>query len=112
MKDELLITDLRCALPSNAWTDADSNVTKPMSMPSAGKWRIIDYKSTAYSGSMIWTIFPDAAPIRIPLGGRTGWHAISIGMSNLSWDLIVEERLTGDTVKDLRRAGQGSLCHC
>ena len=101
MKDELLITDLRCALPANAWTDADSNVTKPMSMPSAGKWRIIDYKSTAYSGSMLWTIFPDAAPIRIPLCGRTGWHAISIGMSNLPWDLTVEARLTGETRWDL-----------
>ncbi|MEI6420957.1 MAG: hypothetical protein WCP55_01985, partial [Lentisphaerota bacterium] len=96
-----MITDLRCVLSANAWTDADSNVTKPMSMPSNGKWRIIDYKSTAYSGSMIWTIFPDAAPIHIPLGGRTGWHAISIGMSNLPWDLTVEARLTGDTRWDL-----------
>ncbi|MCG2658983.1 MAG: family 10 glycosylhydrolase [Kiritimatiellae bacterium] len=96
MQDELLITDMRCALPADAWTDADSNVTKPMSKPSAGKWRIIDYRSKAYNGSMIWTIFPDAAPLRIPLG-CSGWHAVSIGMSNLPWDLFAEVRLSGDT---------------
>ena len=95
MQDELLLTDLRCALPTDAWTDADSNITKPMSAPSAGKWRIIDYQTADFSGSCIWTIFPDAAPLRIPLG-RTGWHAIAIGMSNLPWDLFAEVRLTGD----------------
>lgn len=93
----LLITDLRCALPAEAWTDADSNLTKPMSAPSAGKWRIIDYQTADFSGSCLWTIFPDAAPVRIPLG-RTGWHAISIGMCNAPWDLFVEARLTGESV--------------
>ncbi|MCG2659074.1 MAG: family 10 glycosylhydrolase [Kiritimatiellae bacterium] len=99
MQDELLITDMRCALPTDAWTDGDCTVTRPISAPSAGKWRIIDYQATNYSGSMIHTVFPDAAPLRIPLG-RTGWHAVSIGMSAQAGsccDSFVEVRLTGNT---------------
>ena len=36
-----LISDLTCALPANGWTDADSNVHKPISKPPKGLWRII-----------------------------------------------------------------------
>ncbi len=101
--EELLITDLRCALPAEAWTDGDCAIDRPISAPSAGKWRVIDYKAAAWRGSMIHTVFPDAAPLRIPLG-RTGWHAVSIGMcAQAGWphDLMAEVRLRGDTRWDL-----------
>lgn len=95
--NELLITDLRCALPAEAWTDAESTIHKWRSAPPpSGKWRIIDYKSQRFSGSCLWTSHADAAVLRIPLG-RKGWHAVSIGLAH-PWQrrTFVEVRLTGE----------------
>jgi len=72
--DDLLLSDLTCALPRDGWTDADSTVHKPIAAAPAGKWRIIDYKTDHYDGRALLTTCPDAAPLRIPLG-RAGWHA-------------------------------------
>ena len=67
--DELLITDLRCALPSDAWTDASCHAhdLRPLVQP-AGKWQILDYRSALYSGSLLRTSHADACELRIPLG--------------------------------------------
>jgi len=119
--DEHLITDMRCALPTSAWTDADCTIHhRPISQPPEGKWRIIDYRSTLYNGSCLHTARPDAAPIRIPLN-RKGWHAVSIGMAH-PWCHITfaEVRLSGDKNWQLIRSSaartseeptSGSLLH-
>ncbi|QDU97022.1 glycoside hydrolase family 10 protein [Lignipirellula cremea] len=104
-----LISDLTCALPRTAWTDADSNVHKPIAAPPAGRWRIIDYTSQLYPGRALMTTTPDSATVTIPLN-RTGWHAVSIGMSERQWEqAAVEVRLTGDKHWQLLRhsAGKG-----
>ena len=96
MANELLITDLRCALPVNAWTDTGCHAhdLRPLVQP-AGQWQILDYRSVLYAGSMLRTSHADACELRIPLR-RQGWHAISIGMIN-PWvqHTFVEVRLTG-----------------
>jgi len=93
--DDLLLSDLTCALPRDGWTDADSTVHKPIAAAPAGKWRIIDYKTDHYDGRALLTTCPDAAPLRIPLG-RAGWHAVSIGMSERQWgQAAIDVRLTG-----------------
>jgi hypothetical protein len=75
-----LISDLTCALPATAWTDADSHVHKPVAKPPAGRWRIIDYKSELYAGRALMTTSSEAAVVTIPLGVE-GWHAVSLGIS-------------------------------
>ena len=103
-----LIADLTCALPTTAWTDADSNVHKPIAAPSAGLWRIIDYKSELYAGRALMTTSPESATITIPLN-RTGWHAVSIGISERQWEqAAVEVRLTGDSHWQLLRNSAGA----
>lgn len=103
-----LISDLTCALPRTAWTDADSNVHKPIAARPEGGWRIIDYKSELYSGRALMTTGPNAATITIPLG-RTGWHAISIGISERQWEqAAIEVRLTGDEHWQLFRNSAGN----
>lgn len=105
---ERLISDLTCALPSTAWTDADSHVHKPIAKPSAGRWRIIDYKSEQYSGRALMTTSPEAAVVTIPLGGE-GWHAVSLGISERQWEqAAIEVRLTGDVHWQLFRNSAGN----
>ncbi len=104
-----LISDLTCALPATAWTDADSNVHKPIAPRPEGGWRIVDYKSELYAGRAIMTTDPRSAAVTIPLA-QQGWHAVSIGMSERQWEqAAVEVRLTGDDHWQLLRnsAGQG-----
>jgi len=110
--DGLLITDMRCALPASGWTDADCTVHhRPVAKMPPGKWRVIDYRSTLYSGSMLQTTHPDACVLRIPLG-RVGWHAVSIGIAH-PWghDRFVEVRLSGDdqwqVIEGYRRTPSG-----
>ena len=97
-KAKTLITDLRCALPAEGWTDTGCHVhdLRPLTQPS-GKWQILDYRSERYAGSLLMTTHPDSAELRIPLS-RDGWHAVSIGMVN-PWiaHTKVEVRLTGET---------------
>ncbi|MBU4285685.1 MAG: hypothetical protein KKD76_02145 [Verrucomicrobia bacterium] len=93
----LLITDLRCALPAVAWTDAGATVNNPEpSRQSSGKWQVLSYRSRLYEGYMLRTVYPDATPLRIPLG-RSGWHAVSIDLAHSAGGhTCVEARLTGD----------------
>jgi len=109
MTDELLITDLTCAMPADAWTDADANVSVPeFSTPPAGKWRILDYRTDHYDGRAIVTSRPDAAVLRIPLE-RRGWHAVSLGISERGWGMCgLDIRLTGDDYWQHLRAVDGS----
>ena len=104
-----LISDFTCALPATAWTDADSNVHKPIAPRPAGGWRIIDYKSELYNGRALMTTDPKSAVVTIPLEAK-GWHAVAIGISERQWEqCAVEVRLTGDEHWQLLRnsAGQG-----
>jgi hypothetical protein len=108
MSQELVITDLTCALPASGWTAADSNVRRPFSAPSPGKWRIIDYESDHYNGRALQTSCPDAAVLRIPLR-RSGWHAVSLGISERGWgQAALDVRLAGDEHWQPLRAVDGS----
>ncbi len=96
-QEDNLIADFTCALPSTGWTDADSNLFKPIARVAPQTWRIIDYKSRLYHGRMLQATSPDAPPLTIPLNAK-GWHAISIGMTERSPGRCgIEVRLTGDT---------------
>jgi hypothetical protein len=91
-----LISDLSCALPRSAWTDADSNVHKPIAPRPEGSWRVVDYKCELYAGRALMTTRPDAAVLTIPLNAE-GWHAVSIGISERQYEqAMIEVRLTGD----------------
>ena len=110
-----LISDLTCALPATAWTDADSHVHKQVSKPPEGLWRIIDYKSQLYAGRALMTTRSDSKPITIPLNA-TGWHAIALGISERQYEqAAIEVRLTGDThwqlVRDHVGTGWGGPLH-
>jgi len=95
MKDQLLISDLTCAEPREAWTDADADIYKPIAKVDGPVWRIIDYKSSEYDGRMLQASSVDVQPLRIPLG-RKGWHAVSIGMVERTVGICaVEVRLSG-----------------
>lgn len=103
-----LISDFTCALPRTAWTDADSNVHKPIAARPEGGWRIIDYKSELYDGRALMTTEPNAAVVTIPLE-RNGWHAIGIGISERQWEqAAIEVRLTGDEHWQLLRNSAGN----
>jgi hypothetical protein len=103
-----LISDLSCAQPRSAWTDADSNVHKPIAPRPEGGWRVIDYKSELYDGRALMTTSPDSAVLTIPLDAK-GWHAVSIGMSERQWEQsAVEVRLTGDRSWQLLRNNAGT----
>lgn len=103
-----LISDLTCAQPRSAWTDADSHVHKPIAPRPEGGWRIIDYKSELYDGRALMTTLPDSAVVTIPLEAK-GWHAVSIGMSERQWEQsAVEVRLTGDDHWQLLRNSAGT----
>lgn len=104
---EALISDLTCALPRSGWTDADSNVHKPIAAPPPGRWRIIDYKSEIYPGRALMTTSPASTTLTIPLN-RQGWHAVSIGISERQWEqAAIEVRLTGDRHWQLLRNSAG-----
>ncbi len=95
MAEDILITDLSCARPTAGWTDADSQVHKPIAKPPAGLWRIIDYKTDHYDGRALMTTRPDSWELKLPLN-RRGWHAICIGMSERQWgQAAIELRLSG-----------------
>lgn len=113
MPNDLLITDLTCALPHDGWTDADSHVHKPIAAPPPGRWRIIDYKSDHYDGRALHTSVPDSAELRIPLNAR-GWHAVSLGISERqAMQTAIEVRLTGDDYWQILRTtdGEGGPLH-
>lgn len=97
MQQDKVITDLRCALPANGWTDTGCHAhdTRPQ-RASEGRWQVLDYRSEYYSGSLLMTVSSDAAVLTIPLN-RKGWHAVSIGMAN-PWmrQAVVEVRLSGE----------------
>lgn len=102
-----LINDLSRAEPKSAWTDADSNVHKPVSKPPQGLWRVIDYKSELYAGRALMTTRPDSATISIPLNAK-GWHAVSLGISERQYEqAAIEVRLTGDSYWQLLRNNVG-----
>ena len=93
--DDRLISDFTCALPASAWTDADSNLFKPIAKVPPQTWRIIDYKSRLFNGRMLQATSPAAPSLTIPLNAR-GWHAVSIGMTERSVGSCgIELRLTG-----------------
>jgi len=93
-----LIADFTCALPASDWTDADSNLFKPIARVPPTTWRIIDYKSRLYHGRMIQATSPDAPPLTIPLNAK-GWHAVSFGMTERSVQSCgIEVRLTDATL--------------
>jgi hypothetical protein len=103
-----LISDLSGAQPRSAWTDADSNVQKPIAPRPEGGWRVIDYKSELYEGRALMTTSPDSAVITIPLEQK-GWHAVAIGMSERQWEQsAVEVRLSGDEHWQLLRNNAGT----
>ncbi|MHC4885275.1 MAG: alpha-amylase family protein [Planctomycetota bacterium] len=111
MKDaaELLITDLTCALPRSAWTDADANIFQPIAERPAGGWRILDYRTDHYDGRMLQSTDPESAVLTISLN-REGWHAISIGMVERSWGMAaIELRLTGEEHWDVLWAVDGPM---
>ena len=95
--DELLITDMRCAVPTEAWTDTGARVdSQELSHQPVGKWQALPYRSKLYDGYLLRTVYADAAPLRIPLG-RTGWHALYLVIAHASGgDTHVEARLTGE----------------
>ena len=95
--DELLITDMRCALPAEAWTDSGASVDRQeLSQQPVGKWQALPYRSRLYDGYMLRTVHADAAPLRIPLG-RSGWHALYLVIAHAAGgDTHIEARLTGD----------------
>jgi hypothetical protein len=111
----LFLTDMTCALPSDAWV-ADA-ACGPIPPKPAGDWRVLDYTCVptrddpwsgtwpptatgrAYSGRMLTTCLPGAVTLRIPLGLR-GWHAVSLGIAVSQFShspCAIEVRLTGDT---------------
>jgi len=95
MTADRVIVDFTCALPSTAWTDADSTVFKPISSVPPTTWRIIDYKSRLYNGRLLQATRPDAPVLTIPLNAE-GWHAVSIGMTERSAACCgIAVRLTG-----------------
>lgn len=107
MADELLITDLTCALPRDGWTDDDSTVHKPVAARPPGGWRIIDYQSDHYAGRALQTSDPDSWTLRIPLNAR-GWHAISLGISERQGlQAAIEVRLTGQEYWQMLRTQDG-----
>lgn len=92
---DTLITDFTCATPNSAWTDADSNLFKPIAQVPPQTWRILDYKSRLYDGRMIQATHPDAPVLTVPLNA-TGWHAISLGMTERERASCgIDVRLTG-----------------
>jgi hypothetical protein len=52
MPDDVLIADFTCARPASAWTDADSDLFRPIADVPPQTWRIIDYKSRLYVDPM------------------------------------------------------------
>ena len=104
MPEELLLTDMTCARPSEAWTDADPNVFCPVSEPRRDCWRAIDYKTELFSGRLLTTVSRDAPALTIPLN-RQGWHALSIGIAGrYGAPGRIEVRLTGETRWQLFRS--------
>lgn len=105
----VLIADFTCALPRDAWTDADSHVHTPIAPKPPGGWRIVDYRTDHYSGRFIQTSDPESAVLTIPLNAR-GWHAVSIGMSERQFGVsAIEVRLTGQTHWQLLFAVDGPM---
>ena len=101
------ITDLSCAGPDDAWSDADANVQQPAAPPAPGGWRLIDYRSDQFSGRLIQTSCADSVVLSIPLDA-TGWHALSLGMAGHYDQAVLEVRLSGELWQTLR-AGPGPL---
>lgn len=101
------ITDLRCALPHSAWSDADSNIHKAIRPQPNPAWRIIDYQCSAWEGFALQTSRADAPPLRIPLPAQ-GWQAISLGMAGHYDQAVLDVRLD-DGPWHTVRAGGGPL---
>lgn len=105
----VLIADLTCAMPRDAWTDADSHVHTPIAPKPPGGWRIVDYRTTHYAGRFLQATDPCSATITIPLRAR-GWHAVSIGMSERQFGVsAIELRLTGEERWQLLFAVDGPM---
>jgi hypothetical protein len=85
------ITDLRCALPASHWSDADSNIFKPISQPSDAHWRVVEYKCDTHTGHMLWGNGSPDKILTIPLK-QTGWQAIHILIAYADLDV----RLSGE----------------
>ena len=79
-RTDVLITDLGCAFPREAWTDADATTFNPIPRKPAGGWRVIEYQSDLYSGRFLQSHDPKSAVLTIPLN-LSGWHAVSIGFA-------------------------------
>lgn len=107
------ITDLGCATPRTAWTDADATIDHPPAAPPAGGWRLIDYRSDRFDGRLLQTSRPDSAELTLPLG-LAGWHALSVGLAGHYDQSVVEVRLvpeqgTADGPWQILRAGPGTV---
>lgn len=101
------ITDLGCAGPDGAWTEADANIQHPPAPPAPGGWRLIDYRAEPFSGRLIQTSRADSTVLIIPLNA-SGWHAISLGMVGHYDQSVLDVRLSGETWQTLR-AGPGPI---
>ena len=101
------LTDLSCALPTSAWTEADSHIHKPISTPSAGGWRIVDYQVKDFSGRALQTTIKNSEKLTIPLN-LTGWYAIYLGMAGHYDQDVLDVRLTGGRW-DIVRVGHGDI---
>lgn len=85
------ITDLRCALPVDGWTDEDSTVFQPVSRPGAPAWRAVQYECDTHKGYMLWGNGGQDAILRIPLQAE-GWHALHLLIAYAD----LEARLSGE----------------
>jgi len=96
--NDIVITDMRRALPTEAFTAEEATVFAPVSKRPAGGWRIVEYESSLYRGFFLQSQDPKAAVLTIPLD-LTGWHAVSIGLAAAGVKgpqrCAIEVRLTG-----------------
>lgn len=109
MRDEFWLTDLRCALPDSAWTDADDTIDSPPAAPAGGRWRAVQYRAGEHSGHCLQTSSADSCVVQVPLPAEAqGWFAISLGMAGHYDQSVLDVRLSGQPWQTLR-AGNGGV---
>src|SRR6056297_2692017 len=85
------ITDLRCALPADGWTDEDNSVFQPVSKPGAPAWRAVQYECDTHKGYLLWGNGSQDKILRVPLQSE-GWHALHLLIAYAD----LEVRLSGE----------------
>jgi len=98
------ITDLRCAQPEAAWTDADDHIDHHPAAQPAGGWRTIAYCADEIAGHCLQTSLADSAVLSIALPVH-GWHAISLGMAGHYDQAVLDVRLGGGRWHTVRAGG-------